>query len=108
MNPLVATVVRASLMGQDPAGYAAHCEALAEASVPAVESVRCPTLIVASESDPVAPFKSVQRLQRAINESRIERIDGIGHWPMIEAPRESRQALYEHLARLVPQPSLEH
>ena len=107
-NPLVATVVRAGLMGQDPAGYAAHCEELGEASVPAIESVRCPTLLVASESDPVAPFASVQRLQRAINGSRIERIDGIGHWPMIEAPRASRQVLHDHLARLVPQLSLEH
>lgn len=106
-NPLVATAVRSSLMGQDPAGYAAHCEALGEASVPAIESVRCPTLLVASESDPVAPFASVQKLHRAINGSRIERISGIGHWPMIEAPRASKQALYDHLALFVPHSSLE-
>jgi 3-oxoadipate enol-lactonase len=106
-NPLVATCVRASLMSQNPAGYAAHCEALSRAGVPALDSVRCPTLLVAGEADLIAPFASVQRLQQAIKGSRIERIDGIGHWPMVEAPYPSRQALHDHLARLVPQPSLE-
>jgi 3-oxoadipate enol-lactonase len=106
-DPVVAAFVRESLMRQDPAGYAAHCEALSDSAVPAVDAIRCPTLLVCGDADPVAPPSSVGQLNRAIGGSRLEPLEGIGHWPMIEAPRASRNALYEHLARYVPQPSRE-
>lgn len=96
-NPVTAAFVRASVTRQDPAGYAAHCEALSEANAADHGKIRCPTLLVAGDKDPVAPLESVRRLQERIDGARLEVIPGIGHWMMVEAPGRSTELLRAHL-----------
>ena len=96
-NPVTAVFVRESITRQDPAGYAAHCEALSEAPAADHAAIRCPTLLVAGENDPVAPVDMVRRLGEQIDGARVEVIPGIGHWMMVEAPRRSAELLSAHL-----------
>jgi len=96
-NPVTAVFVRESITRQDPAGYAAHCEALSEAPAADHAAIRCPTLLVAGENDPVAPVDMVRRLDEQIDGARVEIIPGIGHWMMVEAPGRSAELLSAHL-----------
>jgi 3-oxoadipate enol-lactonase len=84
-------------MRQDPAGYALHCEALSEARVSDHAAIRCPTLLVAGESDPVAPVAMAQALKERISGARLEIIPGVAHWMMIEQPKRSTELLCSHL-----------
>lgn len=96
-NPVTAAFVRESITRQDPAGYAAHCEALSEAPAADHAAIRCPTLLVAGENDPVAPVDMVRRLGEQIDGARVEIIPGIGHWMMVEAPGRSAELLSAQL-----------
>jgi len=86
-------------MRQDPAGYAAHCEALAEAHAADHSRITCPTLLVAGESDPVAPVVMARQLAEKIAAAQLEIIPGIAHWMMIEAPERSTALLAAHLSK---------
>ncbi len=96
-NPVTAAFVRESLTRQDPGGYAAHCTALSEAPAARHSAIRCPTLLVAGENDPVAPVDMARRLGEQIDGARVEVIPGIGHWMMVEAPGRSAELLRAHL-----------
>ena len=90
--------VRESVLRQNPAGYAAHCEALAVADAACHEAIRCPTLLVHGTEDPVAPPAAAKRLRDAITAARLESLPGVGHWPMLEAPARAAELLRAHLA----------
>ncbi|HSH43698.1 MAG TPA: alpha/beta hydrolase [Arenicellales bacterium] len=96
-NPVTAAFVRESLTRQDPAGYAAHCEALSDARAAEHSKISCPTLLVAGENDPVAPVQMVRELGERIDGARVEVIPDIGHWMMVEAPGRSAELLRAHL-----------
>ena len=96
-HPTAAAFVRESLMGQDPTGYAAHCAALSAAEAADHAAIRCPTLLVAGDNDPVAPVDMARRLQQAITGARLEIVAGVGHWMMLEAPQRSAELLRAHL-----------
>lgn len=96
-NPAVVAFVRESIMRQEPAGYAAHCEALSEAPPADHGAIRCPTLLVAGDKDPVAPVEMARRLQERIQSARLEVVADVGHWIMVEAPARSTELLREHL-----------
>lgn len=90
--------VRESVLRQNPAGYAAHCEALAAADAAPHAAIRCPTLLVHGADDAVAPLAAARRLRASIDGARLETLPGVGHWPMLEAPARSATLLREHLA----------
>lgn len=96
-NPVAAAFVRESLMGQHPAGYAAHCDALSEAQAADHGAIRCPTLLVVGAEDPVAPLDMATQLKQKIGGARLEVIPGIAHWMMVEAVHRSRELLRTHL-----------
>lgn len=96
-NTVAQAFVRESLMRQNPNGYAAHCEALSEATRAAHESIVCPTLIIAGSDDPVSPPKMAEELRDAIPDSRLTMLNRIGHWMMVEAASESRKLVRQHL-----------
>ena len=89
--------VRESVLRQRPAGYAAHCEALAAARAARHEAIRCPTLLVHGADDPAAPLAAARRLRDAIEGARLETLAGVGHWPMLEAPARAAELLRKHL-----------
>jgi len=97
-NPLTTAFVRGSLMGQDPRGYASHCEALSAATAAAHGAIRCPTLLVAGDADPVSPVAMGEGLKARIAGARLEILPGVGHWMTIEAPQRAAQFLREHLS----------
>lgn len=96
-NPAAAALVRESLLRQDAAGYAAHCEALAEAQPAGHGAIGCPTLLVVGADDPVAPPEMAGRLAGLIRGAEVEILPGCGHWPMIEAPGAAVRLLQSRL-----------
>ena len=96
-NPVAAAFVRESVMRQDPSGYALHCEALSLAEAADHAAIRCPTLLVAGEADPVAPPAMARQLNERIAGSRLAFVPGVAHWMMVEAPQRSAELLRAHL-----------
>lgn len=96
-NPAVPAFVRESLMRQEPSGYAAHCEALAAARPADHGAIRCPTLLVAGDDDPVAPLAMARQLNARISGSRVESLPQVAHWMMLEAPQRSAELLRAHI-----------
>ncbi|MBN4083970.1 alpha/beta fold hydrolase [bacterium AH-315-A03] len=87
-RPEVVGYVRESLLRQDSEGYAAACEALA-ASVDADQAaISCPVLLITGTDDGLAPPDKAERISAGFADSRLEVIDGIGHWTVIEAGTE--------------------
>ncbi len=101
-NPVAQAFVRESLMRQDPAGYAAHCRALAAAAAADHAAIRCPTLLIAGEKDPVAPVAMAQSLKNRISEAELTILPDTGHWTTIEAPGQSAELLRAHLDKSAP------
>ena len=89
--------VRESVLRQSPAGYAAHCDALAAARAADHAAIRCPTLLVHGAEDEVAPPALARRLCESIAGARLELLPGVGHWPMLEAPERAAALLRAHL-----------
>lgn len=96
-GPVARSFVRESLLRQDPAGYAAHCEALAVAEAADHGKIACPTLLIAGGEDPVAPVAMAQSLGEKIAGAKLEVISGVGHWMTMEAPEKSAALLSAHL-----------
>lgn len=97
-RPLAVALVRESLMRQDPDGYARCCEALADASAPAVESIACPTLLITGEDDAVAPAQSMRAIGDKIAGSRTIVYPQCGHWTTFERPDDCIRDLKEFYA----------
>ena len=96
-NPVTTAFVRESLMRQDAVGYAHHCEALSAMEPADHSAIRCPTLLIAGDADPVAPVAMGTALKNRIAGARLEVLPNVGHWMMIEAPARSSALLLETL-----------
>jgi 3-oxoadipate enol-lactonase len=73
------------LREQDPAGYAACCEALAHADLrQQVAGIAVPTLVVAGEFDPVTTVTDGEFLRQAIPGARLEQVPA-SHISNVEA-----------------------
>jgi pimeloyl-ACP methyl ester carboxylesterase len=62
--------------------------------------VTCPTLLVWGQSDRVVPPSYGPRWQQAIPGSQLVTVGGAGHFPMLEQPAPTAQAIGEFLAQL--------
>lgn len=98
-QPVAAAFVRESVMRQDPRGYAAHCEALARAGAVDLRRIEAPALLVAGESDAVAPVTGAHALAERLKGASVAVIERSGHWLTIEKPRECNARLRDFLAR---------
>ncbi len=81
------TVARmiATLRGQDAGGYAACCEALAQADLRAsVGTITVPTLVIAGEHDPVTTLDDARWLQQQVAGSRLASVPA-SHISSVEA-----------------------
>ncbi len=94
-RPLATAMIRESVMRQDPEGYAHCCEALANAQAPAIESISCPTLLIAGDEDVIAPPLSVRGIGEKISGSRSIIYSQCGHWITFERPEDSVRDLKE-------------
>ncbi len=98
-NPVAVALVRESVMRQDPAGYAANCEALAEAEAADAGRIACPTLLVTGEDDVVAPPSVTRLLAERIDGAQAHILPRCGHWTPFEAVEACNAHLKEFLAR---------
>jgi pimeloyl-ACP methyl ester carboxylesterase len=97
-NPAAVAFVRESLMRQPAEGYAATCEALADAHAADARSIRCPVLLLAGADDSVAPPSVARQLAERIDGARAETLPRCGHWISIERADEVNRRLPAFLA----------
>jgi 3-oxoadipate enol-lactonase len=98
-RPLAVAMIRETLMRQDAEGYARNCEALAEAAAPDVAPIKCPTLLVTGDEDPVATVGGMGGIARRISGSESRVINRCGHWATFERPEAITAAVEEFLGK---------
>ncbi len=91
--PVALAAVRESLMRQPPEGYAATCEALAEARPAAVEGLSMPCLLVTGAEDAVAPPDMARGLAGRLGDARLVVFPRCGHWATFERAAEVNREL---------------
>jgi len=90
-GPLARAFVRELILAQDPVGYAAHCEVIRDAQLPAYAEIRCPVLILAGEEDRSAPLEGCKAMFEELQtEKELVVLPGVGHWHCIEVSRLGR------------------
>lgn len=89
-TPLQRAFIRELILGQQPAGYAALCRAIASAPTPDYAAVRAPFLLIAGEEDKSASMEGCRHIYEHVSSKRkqMEVLKGVGHWHCIEAPEE--------------------
>ncbi len=98
--PVVVSYVRDSIGAQDPEGFARNCLALSEARSAAVESIRCPVLIINGDEDQTTPLSGARQLGARLPDVRVEVLSRCGHWPMMERPTECQRLFRDFLDRV--------
>jgi 2-keto-4-pentenoate hydratase/2-oxohepta-3-ene-1,7-dioic acid hydratase in catechol pathway/pimeloyl-ACP methyl ester carboxylesterase len=98
-RPLAAALVRELLLGQNPDGYAAACEALAAAVEPDFSSLRAPAMLLTGSEDKTSPPAVNEALQALMPDARLHLVEGIGHWHTLEAPATVTRHLQEFLLK---------
>lgn len=91
--PVALAAVRESLMRQPAEGYAATCEALAEARPAALEGLQMPCLLLTGAEDPVAPPEVARGLAARLAEARLVLLPRCGHWATFERAAEVNREL---------------
>ena len=86
-------------MRQNPEGYAGHCEALAKAQAVDHRLISAPALLVAGDSDALAPTSTARTLAEHLKGASVVVIDRSGHWLTIEKPLECSEKLRDFLKR---------
>jgi len=61
-----------------------------------------PTLIVWGSADPIIPVEHAHEAHAAIEGSRLEIFEGVGHYPHVEAPERFAALLTEFIESTVP------
>jgi len=97
-QPAVAAFVRELLTRQDPQGYAAHCEALADATAVDLSRITASVLLITGSEDKVGAPATAEAMAKELDAGSIEVIDGIGHWTALEAATRVTAALTDFLA----------
>lgn len=98
-KPSAVAFVRESVMRQPPEGYAKTCEALAKAQAYAAERITVPVLLVAGDTDPVAPPSMATALRDRMPDATMVLLERSGHWIPIEKAEESSRLIADFLQR---------
>ena len=96
-NPVAFAYVRESHLRQDGEGFAQSCEALAAAKGADLRRLRCSTLLVTGEDDPVAPPTAAQALADKIRGAKLRVLARCGHWTPLEQPKECARLASGHI-----------
>lgn len=98
-NPNLWALYRAMLCRTPAKGYAATCAAIRDTDLSSeIGKITVPTLCVAGAEDRSVTPDQAKALAKTIPGARIEVLDGVGHLPAFEAPREMA-ALIEQMAK---------
>jgi pimeloyl-ACP methyl ester carboxylesterase len=84
------------------AGVAAALRAMADRpdSLPTLEALRVPVLVVVGEADTITPPAEAERMANAAGGAELEVVEGAGHMTPVERPAELGAILRRFLARL--------
>ena len=100
-NPALTGLRCEMFLGNDPASYAAQSLVLRDATVERdQEQIRCPTLLLTGDQDPVTPLDWQQRIAAGIGNSAIRIVPNSAHMAMLESPGIFNMQLLEFLAGL--------
>jgi pimeloyl-ACP methyl ester carboxylesterase len=64
-----------------------------------LSSIRVPTLIIWGDRDQEVPFSSMQIMARGIQGSRLEVLEGAGHFPFVDSPDRFGRLVKDFLCR---------
>jgi len=88
-EPVATEAVRATILRNDAAGYAASCAAVAGVAwLDRLAQIRCPTLVIAGARDAGAPPAMGQAIAERIPGARLEVIANASHLSVLETPTE--------------------
>jgi len=87
-RPEVAAFVRELVMRQNPEGYAATCEAIADTQPANLSEVSCPALVVNGDEDNTAPPAAALAVAEALDDAELQILGRCGHWTPLERPEE--------------------
>jgi len=96
-RPAVAGFVRELVMRQDPAGYAATCEALAATDAADLSGVKVAACVLTGDEDATSPPLVGRQLATALPGAQFHLIARCGHWTPLEQPLEVNRLLLEFL-----------
>ncbi len=88
-EPAATQAIRACILCNDPAGYAASCSAVAGVAwQDRLAQIKCPTLVISGARDAGAPPAMGQAIAERIPGARMAVIDNASHLSVLEAPTE--------------------
>ena len=93
-HPDATDAIRQRLLRDDPAAYAASCQAVARVDwLDRLAQVRCPTLVIAGARDAGAPPAMGQAIADRIPGARMHVIEDASHLSVLETPEEFRRTV---------------
>lgn len=94
-NPRLQALARASMEKQQPAAYIGALKAMAERadSTPKLGTFGFSVVIVHGNADALIPVDRAREVKDAIPGSHYVELKGVGHVPMLEAAKETAEAL---------------
>ncbi len=98
-RPDVARRVTEMITANEPGGVADSLLAMADRrdSLDLLETIRCPTLVVAGEEDTFIPLDQARAMQQQIPGSRLAVLQKAGHLVNLEQPALFQQAMQEFI-----------
>ncbi|KAF7588389.1 hypothetical protein BBP40_005749 [Aspergillus hancockii] len=98
-SSLARSFIRELLIGQNPKGYAALCNAIANAPEIDYSAVKTPFLLIAGEEDKSVPLEGCQYIFDRVSstDKKLEVLAKVGHWHCIEAPEEVGKAIAQFI-----------
>jgi pimeloyl-ACP methyl ester carboxylesterase len=75
-------------------------------NLPSFSAVACPTLILWGDCDRVIHSSCADTYQRLIPQAQVKYLRGIGHMPMVEAPRLTARLLHRFVRAQQPSSAL--
>ncbi|OJJ03560.1 hypothetical protein ASPVEDRAFT_53937 [Aspergillus versicolor CBS 583.65] len=98
---LARSFIRELVLGQNPKGYAALCQAIANAPIIDYSLIKVPFLLIAGEEDKSASMEGCQYIfdNLSSKNKRMEVLKEVGHWHCIEAPDSVGTAISEFVGQ---------
>lgn len=100
---LTATIM-AMMLATDPAGAAAAVRGRAERPdyQPVLRSLRAPALVCTGDRDSYSTAQVISELAGCLRDPEVVLLDGAGHLPNLERPRDFNRHLLSFLSRALP------
>lgn len=83
-SSLALNSITASILSQNPEGFAGAAEAVIRATIPDYSRIKSRTLIVAGAGDELTPGWYTEEIDKAIPGARVATVKDAGHWALLE------------------------